>query len=95
MVGIKGKRQLVISTPKLNEVIPELPEPFTPPVSPRQQPGKEWKKRVSLMVPRSVRQAVKRVLRSIRLMDRHLDEWEVRLLNQKQKSVRQNRMSQR
>jgi hypothetical protein len=86
LVAIKGNRQQILSTPQLNQSFPELPEPFTPPLSPRQHRFAETTKRVSLLFPRRLRRAMKSTLRSLGLMDRNLDVWEARLLNKQHKS---------
>lgn len=66
LVAIKGRRQPLISTPKVNAMpIGEWPEGHQPRLSPDQDPLVQASKRLSHMVPNAVKKPAKAALKSI------------------------------
>jgi len=69
LVAIKGKRQPLISTPKVNALpIGEWPEGHQPRLSPDQDPRIQLSKRLSHMVPDALKRPAKAALQSIGLL---------------------------
>lgn len=63
LVGLKGTPQTIHSIPAMNGQPPDLiAEPYQPAISPRQQKHAELKKRLTLMIPRRLRRAIKKAL---------------------------------
>jgi len=63
LVGLKGTPQTIHSIPAMNGQPPDLiAEPYQPVISPRQQKHAELKKRLTLMIPRRLRRAIKKML---------------------------------
>jgi 2-polyprenyl-3-methyl-5-hydroxy-6-metoxy-1,4-benzoquinol methylase len=82
-VAVKGRRQEVISTPVLNTETPLLPEDFQPSISDRQLRFAEGSRRLSHLIPPGIRATAKTFLRSVGLMKRAPQPWELRQMQRR------------